>query len=747
MTPLKSLTPGGRGENRRETPLFCSPLLLGEGPGVRVAKAPIVQLLALALALGLAGCAPDEVVRPEALSPHFAPGTPRQTVIWSAAAPRKVQLAKHHRIRLATSDREAVLTLPGVTWDLPLGAAARTFSLSFGAVADPHDPRPSAARIDLVEETSSQPLYAGSIHPGDGWTGLRLAIPAGGRSRRLVLASEGPAPIAWAELYDGLPPKGAVSKRPNLVFMIIDTVRADHLSAYGYRRPTSPNLAQLASRALLFRNSYSASTWTLPSTASLMTGLYPGQHGVRRLPDVLPPEADTLAERLRALGYRTAAFTDGGFVDPQWGFAQGFERYDSTRGQAWSPKDVRRVVEPAARWLEERAAESKAGDAAPFFLFVHTYEAHQPYLNREGLADAFLPPGPKPKNEAYWIHFPARLEGAELSRVTALYDGEIRRADRYLARIWRALGRKEFASRTAILVTSDHGEELMDHGNMEHGLGKLYDENIKVPLILKLPDGARGNVTSPVSGVDVVPTFLDLAGAPRADLEALPGRSLLSLAADPQARSAPREMLAEGLNSFHQTHEQRYRLDQGKTTLLFDAVRRRAQIFDRHRDAGMRKPRAATGADSPEIERLQTALAWFGGPRAVRLPDDLSGLAIPRASRVAPLAVWDGLDERQPPRSGQPVALTPGRPHALSFALLPGTGEISLRLFRPGNPRPELVRLDDSRSASGAPPFIGPLPSLAKILTGFRLLPAGESRLEDLDEEGQAELRALGYLR
>ncbi len=639
------------------------------------------------------------------------------------------------------------MTLSGVTWELPLGAAAHHLSIALGAVADPNDPRPSAARIDLVDGGSSQPLLDTSIHPGDGWTSRRISVPADGRSRRLVLSSTGPAPIAWSEIYDDRPRRAATAKRPNLVLVIVDTVRADHLSAYGYRRLTSPNLSQLASRALLFRNSYSASTWTLPSTASLMTGLYPDQHCVRRLPDVLTPEANTLAERLHALGYRTAAFTDGGFVDPQWGFAQGFDRYDSTRGQAWSPKDVRRVVEPAALWLEERAKESKAGDAAPFFLFVHTYEAHQPYLNREGLADAFLPPGPKPRNEAYWIHFPARIGGSELARVTALYDGEIRRADRYLGTLWRALGKKEFASRTAILVTSDHGEELMDHGNMEHGMGKLYDENIKVPLILKLPDGTRGTVASPVSGVDVMPTFLELAGAPKTDLEALPGRSLLALAADPQARAAPREIVAEGLNSFHQTHEQRYRLDQGGTTLLFDAVRRRAQVFNRAHDAAMRKPRPAKGADIREVERLQTALAWFGGPRSIRLPEEISALAIPRASRVAPLAVWDGLDERKPPRPGQSVALTPGRPHALSLALLPGTGEISLRLFHPGDPRPELVRLEESGETPGAPPFIGPLPALAKILIGFRLGPAGESRLEDLDEEGRAELRALGYLR
>ncbi len=705
----------------------------------------VLALLASVILAPLFACAPEEpALRGGALIARRAAGAPQTIQILTAGKRTKFQVAEHNRIRLGTSDREAVLTLPGVTWELPLGSDARRLSIAVGTITDPRADWTSQARVELVDGATSASLL--EVSPANGWKSYRLVVPEGGRSRRLVLSSEGESPVAWAELFDDRP-DAAATQRPNLVLTIIDTVRADHLSAYGYRRPTSPNLARLASHALLFRNAYSASTWTLPSTSSLLTGLYPDQHGVRNLPDVLPPEAHTLAERLRELGYRTAAFTDGGFVDPQWGFAQGFDRYDSTRGQAWNPKDVRRVVEPATRWLKERSEEARAGPTAPFFLLLHTYEAHQPYLNREGFADPFLPPGPKPPDETYWIRFPARLEGTELARATALYDGEIRRADRYLSGIWRALSKKELASRTALLVTADHGEELMDHGNMEHGLGKLYDENIHVPLILKLPDGSRGKVTSPVSGVDVVPTFLDLAGAPRSEIEALPGRSLLRLAADPDTREEPREIFAEGLNSFHQLHERRYRLDRGETTLVLDAVRRRAQIFDRARDAAMRKPRPAAARDVREVERLQTMLAWLGGPRSIRLPNDLTALAVPRASRVVPVAVWDGLDERQPRRQGESVPLTPGRPHALSFVLASGNGEISLRLFRHGEERPELVRLQAPGAAPSRPPFLGPLPAFAQILTGFRLKTNEESSFEDLDEEGRAELRALGYLR
>ncbi len=708
----------------------------------------------VALWIGLllaAGCAPREPAgrlldgfRPKVSSSAKAPRNKTkastQVNLRAIGGPRKASALERHRVRLGTSEREAIVTSQFVTWELPLGPLAQTIELAVGTIAAPAAPRPGHA-LAVVQEAGgdSTVLLDLPISSVKGWTTHRLNVPRGGTKRRLILSCSGWVPIGWSEIFRV---GNARSKRPNLVFVIVDTLRADHLSGYGYRRPTSPNLDRFARGALKFRHAYSASTWTLPSTASLLTGLYPDQHGVLRLPQVLPDEALTLAERLRALGYRTTAFTDGGFVDPQWGFAQGFDRYDSTRGQAWAPKDVKRVVDPAVAWLDQNRS-------APFFLLVHTYEVHQPYFNREGDADPFLPEGPRPRTEGYAIEFPARLGGSELERAVSLYDGEIHRADRYLQRLWQRLGRLDLLDRTAVLVTADHGEEFMEHGNMEHGLGKVYDENVRVPLILKLPEGSSGTIDVPASGVDIVPTFLDLAGAPKSEIATLPGRSLRSLAAEPQDPAEPREILVEGLSSFHQLHERRYRLDQRGHTLVFDAERRRARLFDRANDPALRSPRLPTGRDGAHVARLELALAWLGGPRAVRLPDESSALAIPRNSRIVPLAVWDGLDQRKLPHQGQPVALTPGRPHALSFALLPGGGEITLRLFHPGQERPEQVRLNepDGKNPSFGAPFVGPLPALAKILVGLSLNPAGSTKLEDLDEEGLAELRALGYLR
>ncbi|HXU46334.1 MAG TPA: sulfatase [Thermoanaerobaculia bacterium] len=690
----------------------------------------LATLAALAAwALGCSKARPDERLLGKLVARAGA-SAPSEIDVWAGSGTRRIGLGKLHRIRLGTSDRESVVTTEGVSWELPLGAEPASLEVSFGAVAAPLDTRADRLVVELEENGESWRLLDLAVLATDAWRTRRLEVPAGEGKRHLTFRSSGPTPIAWAELYR----QGeSATERPNLIFVIIDTLRSDHLSAYGYARKTSPELDRFARGALLFRNAFSAATWTLPSTASLMTGLYPDQHGVLQLPDVLPPTAVTLAERLRALGYRTAAFTDGGFVDPEWGFAQGFDRYDSTRGPAWEPKDVRKVAGPASRWISSVRT-------APYFLFVHTYEVHQPYLNSEGLANAYLPEGVSRQGCA--IEFPSRLPPREVARLVALYDGEIRRADRYLAEVWRAIATSPGAPRTAILVTSDHGEEFQEHGNLDHGLGKVFDENVRVPLILKLPEGKTGTIETPASGIDVLPTFLDLAGAGRDEIAALPGRSLLPIAEGKPVE--PREILIEGSNSFYQLRERRYRLDQGSRSLVFDSMRRRAQVFDRARDPGMRNARPANGTDAPLVARLQAALGWLGGPYSVRLPDEVSGLMIPPTSRVAPLAVWDGLDQRSPPQPRTRRALVSGRAHLLIFALRPGHGELTLRLFHTGRARPELAHLVLAAPPPRQPPFLGPLPSFKQVVAGLGLGRAGTAHLNDA---GLAELRALGYLR
>ncbi len=196
------------------------------------------------------------------------------------------------------------------------------------------------------------------------------------------MRSIGPITTAWAELRL-LGSKNET--RPDIVVFLVDTLRADHISSYGYYRNTTPNIDRLAEESLLFTRCNSASTWTLPSAASLLSGLPPEQHGVLRSSQQLSPDITTLAERLRAHGYRTVGLTDGGYMSYTWGLGQGFSRYDVTSGAAWQPKDVERISKNAKSWISKNRFH-------PFFLLIHTYETHQPYTNQDGFANRFLDP-------------------------------------------------------------------------------------------------------------------------------------------------------------------------------------------------------------------------------------------------------------------------------------------------------------------------------------------------------------------
>ena len=658
----------------------------------------------------------------------------------------RIRLDAPQRIRVGGSDRDVRVSGRGSAWRavLPVeGVEGTALELAAAALGPPGARRASPVQVELIGAGGERRTLASwELRPDDAWVHRRLALPPEAAGGTLRLASAGKWPVAWSEVYldsgSALDAGAAAADpRPDVVLVVIDTLRADHLSAYGYRRPTSPRLDRLAREGALFLQSYSASTWTLPSTASLLTGLPPDRHGARGGVDALAEAAVTLAEELRDLGYRTAAITDGGFVDPQWGFGQGFDRYETTPRRDRGQQRVRQGAAAALRLLEENRH-------APLFLLFHTYETHQPYLNREGFGDPFLqeigaqtaPASAAGARETGVEVGPwTRLGERELARAVALYDGEIRRVDHYLGQL---LDRLEARGRpTAVLVTSDHGEEFQEHGGLEHFWGKVFDENVRVPLILKAPGAPAGRRSeAPVSGLDVMPTLLALAGAPER-ARALPGRNLLEL---PDDQEGGRSLLVHGLSTPFVAREVRYRLDVaagGPRTLVFDVLRGEAVGYDRAADPGMARPGPAPMA---LVERLQAVLAeGSGGQLAVRLPDGLAAVEVPAGSRIAPVGLWDGLAWQ--PGAGPRLAATPGLPHCLVFRLRPGSGDLALRLLRPDG-RAEEVRAAPLRAAP--PSVLAALPPpLAAFRTAVPLRP-GEARLTP---QGEAELRALGYLR
>ena len=319
----------------------------------------------------------------------------------------------------------------------------------------------------------------------------------------------------------GDPPAPA---RPDVLLITLDTLRADHTSAYGYARPTTPRLEEVARDGVRFAAAYAPMPTTLPSHASLMTGLLPRALGLLKNGIAFAHPAPTLAETLGASGYRTAAFVSSFVLDRSFGLARGFGTYDDhfvrdackSYGQQWEGFKLeggfcRRGAatrEQAERWLEQNGylggTGATSGDASgtppPYFLWIHLFDPHDPYEPFPAEAAMFPPLEKNP---------------TDLQKQIAAYDGEIRYTDDQVGRLLdrlRAAGRLDD---TLVIVVSDHGEGLMDHGWMHHG-AMLYEEAVRIPFLVRWPARLpRGRVVEePVQLADVVPTLHELLGLP-----------------------------------------------------------------------------------------------------------------------------------------------------------------------------------------------------------------------------------------
>jgi arylsulfatase A-like enzyme len=325
---------------------------------------------------------------------------------------------------------------------------------------------------------------------------------------------------------------------PDLVLVSIDTLRADALGCYGNPRPTSPHLDALAAAGLRFAEVWAPAPNTATSHASLFTGLPPWTHRVANISSLehgtpaLHPAFVTLAEQLSAAGYQTAAVTDGGPLGESWDLLQGFDLRDPRY------RDVRQSVDQCLELLADR------DPARPLFLFLHTYQVHEPYCpspewvarfaaDYDGPLLAALElvraeqaqPGARP-NGRVMLRDRERFTAQDVAFLRALYDAEVGYTDGELARLIAAL-----PDTTALAVTSDHGEEFGEHGVFGHQ--QLHAETLRVPLLLRLPGGefAGRVVEEPVRLLDLHPTLLGLAGlAPATAIGALPeaGRDLLA---------------------------------------------------------------------------------------------------------------------------------------------------------------------------------------------------------------------------
>jgi len=382
----------------------------------------------------------------------------------------------------------------------------------------------------------------------------------------------------WLGWRNGWPLGRASAGRPSVLLVSIDTLRADHVGSYGYRAAATPVIDALAARGLRFEQAETVTPLTLPAHASLLSGTFPAFHGVRDNGSFyVGDEVTTLAEALKAHGYRTGGFVGAYVLDHRWGIAQGFDHYyddfDLSRFEMAAGLDAAQrpgteVVDHALAWL---AGE---GDQ-PFFAWVHLYDPHSPYV----------PPEP------YRSRFPATLEGA--------YDGEIAATDAQVGRLVDFLTRSRRLENTVIVVVGDHGESLGEHGEQQHGFF-VYDAAVRIPLIVAGPRVPTRAVADQVRIVDVMPTILELAGV--GVPSAVQGVSLM-----PLGRGERQDLLG-----FSETWYPRYHYGWSELTAVRDGRYKfiaapRRELYDTRTDPGELHDVAAS---NPRVaDALERALA------------------------------------------------------------------------------------------------------------------------------------------
>ncbi|MFQ6081746.1 MAG: sulfatase [Candidatus Aminicenantia bacterium] len=315
----------------------------------------------------------------------------------------------------------------------------------------------------------------------------------------------------------------------NLILISIDTLRADHLGCYGYQRKTSPNIDLLAKDSVLFTKTFASSPWTLPSHLSMMTSLNTINHKVYYKNQKLSPSIITLADILRENNYFCSAYTGGGFISGIYGFSKGFDNYNENVGGVFHRDSAERVFKAASSWLNKNKDKK-------FFLFLHTYQPHDPYFSPYPFNLMFL----NEKAKRRYINLKGVLGGnagifkplsaEERQNIIDLYDGEIRYTDECLIKpLINELKRLKLYHQTMIIFTSDHGEEFYDHGGWTHG-HSLYSESIRVPLIIKFPQSKfKGKKIKDITRlIDIMPTVLEEMKIDYSEKE-FDGKSLINL--------------------------------------------------------------------------------------------------------------------------------------------------------------------------------------------------------------------------
>jgi arylsulfatase A-like enzyme len=518
-----------------------------------------------------------------------------------------------------------------IAWDVTIPAAGR---LDVGAGL--LDARPGVTVAARIEDGGrSTELFRAALSDESAWTDFTADLSRWrGRAVRLVLAAASERAgqiVLWSNpLVSGAP----AGERPwNVLIYLVDTLRADHVSAYGAANPTSPAIDAVAQGGALFEHCTSAACWTRPSVASLLTSLPPPMHGVTDHGLAASEAVVTLAEQLRRAGYVTAAFSTSSHPGSSSNLQQGYDfffeppaiTHDASLVEEGKAKDFTKknsvyLNHAVFPWLDRWGER-------PFFLYVHAMDPHAPYE----------PPAPWDTIFSTGYHGPigggfdgpgafenARTE-AELAHVRSLYDGDIRGNDENIGALMEDLRRRGVLDRTLVVITADHGEEFREHGDFEHGQS-LHSELLHVPLILRLPGripaGAR--IAGNVSGLDVLPTILDLCGlTPNPDVQ---GRSLVP-SWDPAQTPADRPIFSWRRNNKGEEH-----VSVADGTWKAIVKPDKVELYDALADPGEQHDLAASNRD--EAARLAAlGRTWLGGLKRLTTGGEEAAITVDEEQR------------------------------------------------------------------------------------------------------------------
>jgi arylsulfatase A-like enzyme len=612
-------------------------------------------LAAFAAACAALACAPSD----ERLAVTARVGVPEGRVA------RPAQVARKHTV--AQETRDALVAEPGRTFEVDVQPGDRRllFSLALGA--------PDGCNLPFVfsiagrDTAGWRPVFQEAVRGQEPhWLDRSLDLDASGArlgALRFALQAQGGAVPAscrqgldarWGSIVflgRSTPP---MSGAPNVLLLSLDTLGAANLGSFENDPAVSPNLDAFLESSFSFRRAYAQYGYTRPSHTSLFTGLYPVHHGVYK--PFVAADFDSLVSVLAQRGYRTAAFTEGAMVDSALGFSRGFDAYHD--GKPSLAQDLAGGAEDtfarAGRWLEQQGRDTR------FFLFVHTYEVHLPYIPRDRAARAIarrLTPGverffrPVLQARATSLHNRAQvlLSPAELAHLHALHSAEIHFLDRVVARFLVRLRELGLEQDTLVVLLSDHGEQFGERGKVTHG-ESLHNHVLHVPLGFRWPGRiGPGASEEPVQIIDVMPTILDLVGIETS--QAVDGRSLAPLLHGDALPPRPvfSEMVHGSGDCIQAGKKEWCRLDRfavqdRRFKLITSRIPPRTELYDLEDDP--LETRNVAAAHPAELERLSRLLRDYRA-QADEKTLDAEGPPVPVDDSFVDLLehlgyVWDG---------------------------------------------------------------------------------------------------------